>query len=338
MAICRVGILHGCKIPNVPEALCRPASRDAVFKEGDGPRQRNPGFVQHWFTYPNIDPVAFRIGPLAVHWYGLSYLAGFIAVFLWMARPAHRRRRGLSVEQVQDFLVYSLVGVLVGGRLFFVLADIVTKHDAAYYFGDLPKSLWNLIAVWNGGMGFFGGVIGVIVAMALFVRRQRLRAEDAGQSASSLTFAVLADEVVMMLPIGLALTRIVNFINDELVGNVCNPDQAWCIKFPSADGYRYPSQIFEAILDILVLPILLVLYRRRPADGVVAWTWFTLYGVTRSLAEIWRQTDLAVGPFTGGQLFSLAMIAIGIVMIVRSVRAGRRTEEIPEAVPPATAS
>ena len=91
------------------------------------------------------------------------------------------------------------------------------------------------------------------------------------------------------------------------------------MKFPSADGYRYPSQIFESILDILVLPIVLLVYRRRPPDGVVAWTWFTLYGVTRSLAEIWRQTDLAVGPFTGGQLLALPMIAIGIFMIVRCV-------------------
>jgi len=289
--------------------------------------------VQHWFTYPNIDPVAFRIGPLAVHWYGLSYLAGFIAVGLWMAWPRHRRRLGLTVEQVQDFLVYSLVGVLVGGRLFFVLADIVTKHDAAYYFGDMPRSLWNLIAVWNGGMGFFGGLLGVIVAMVFFVRRQQRGAERAGQTGPVLTFSILADEVVMMLPFGLALTRIVNFINDELVGNICNPDRPWCLKFPSADGYRYPSQIFEAILDILVLPILLVLYSRRPPDGVVAWTWFTFYGVTRTIAEIWRQTDLAVGPLTGGQLFSLAMIVVGIVMIVRSVRAGRRTDEIPVVMP-----
>jgi phosphatidylglycerol:prolipoprotein diacylglycerol transferase len=292
--------------------------------------------VQHWFTYPNIDPVAFRIGPLAVHWYGLSYLAGFIAVGLWMARREGRRRMGLTVEQVQDFLVYALVGVLVGGRLFFVFADIVTKHNAAFYFGDMPRSLWNIIAVWNGGMGFFGGLIGVIVAMLIFVRRQRLRAAHAGTT-SRLTFAVLADECVMLLPVGLALTRIVNFVNDELVGNICDPDRAWCIKFPSADGFRYPSQIFEAVLDILVLPIMLLIYRRRPADGVVAWTWFTFYGVTRSIAEIWRQTDLAVGPFTGGQLLSLAMVAIGVVMIVRSVRAGRRTDAGDEAAVPSPA-
>jgi len=278
--------------------------------------------VQHWFTYPNIDPVAFRLGPLAIHWYGLSYLVGFLAVGLWMARPAGRKRLGLTVEQVQDFLVYALGGVLIGGRLFFIFADIVTKHTASQYFGDMPRSLINIIAVWNGGMGFYGGLIGVIVAIVLFIRRH-----------PQVRFPVLADETVVLLPVGLALTRIVNFVNDELVGNICNPDQPFCIKFPSADGYRYPSQIFESILDILVLPVILLLYRRRPPDGVVAWTWFTLYGVTRSVAEIWRQTDLAVGPFTGGQLFSLAMIAIGVFMIRRSILAGRRTDE---SAPPQT--
>jgi len=274
--------------------------------------------MQHWFTYPNIDPVAIHLGPLGIHWYGLSYLAGFIAVGLWMARPAGRRRLGLTADGVQDFLVYALAGVLIGGRTFFVIADIVTKHDASLYFGDMPRSLLNVIAVWNGGMGFFGGLIGVIVAISRFVRKH-----------PGLTFSVLADEVVVMLPIGLALTRIVNFINDELWGNICDPDHPWCIKFPVIDGYRYPSQIFESLLDIAVLPIILVIYKRRPPDGVTAWIWFALYGVTRSLAEIWRQTDLAVGPFTGGQLLALPMIVIGIGLALYFARRNRRTDVAP---------
>ena len=274
--------------------------------------------MQHWFSYPNIDPVAFRIGPLAVHWYGLSYLIGFLCVGAWLARPEGRRRLGLTGEGVQDFLFYALVGVLVGGRLFFVIADIVTKHDASLYFGDAPRSWLNLIAVWNGGMGFFGGLIGVLVAMLLFVRRH-----------PQVRFSVLADEVAVMLPIGIALTRVVNFINDELWGNVCVPDHPWCIKFPNVDGYRYPSQIFEAILDIAVLPIVYFIYRRRPPDGVVAWSWFTCYGITRSVAEIWRQTDLSVGPFTGGQLLALPMIAVGLTLVVLCMRRGRRTDVAP---------
>jgi phosphatidylglycerol:prolipoprotein diacylglycerol transferase len=293
--------------------------------------------VQHWFTYPNISPVAIHLGPLSVHWYGLSYLAGFIAVGLWMSRPEGRRRLGLTTDGVQDFLVYALAGVLIGGRAFFVIADIVTKPaGATTYFGDMPRSLINLIAVWNGGMGFFGGLIGVIVAVALFVRKH-----------PGLTFSVLADELVVMLPVGLALTRIVNFINDELWGNVCRPDHPYCIVFPNAPAVldtmgapvnepRYPSQIFESILDIAVLPIVYFVYKRRPPDGVVAWTWFACYGITRSLAEIWRQTDLAVGPLTGGQLLALPMILIGIGLIIVAVRRNHRTDVAP--TPPALAA
>ncbi|MBV8423846.1 MAG: prolipoprotein diacylglyceryl transferase, partial [Candidatus Eremiobacteraeota bacterium] len=89
--------------------------------------------MHHWFTYPNINPIAVQIGPIAVHWYGLSYLAGFILVFLWLNRPAGRRRLGLSTEEIQDFLVYALLGVLIGGRAFFVIADIVTRHTLSDY-------------------------------------------------------------------------------------------------------------------------------------------------------------------------------------------------------------
>ncbi len=272
--------------------------------------------VHHWFVYPNWSPIAFHLGPIAVHWYGISYLIGFLAVGAGLARPAGRLRLGLTVDGVQDFLFYALIGVLVGGRIFFVIADIVTRHDAPYYFGDLPKSLINIVAVWQGGMGFFGGLIGVIVAIALFVRKH-----------PGLTFSALGDEVVVLLPIGIACTRIVNFINDELWGDLCRPDHPWCILFPAKpDGYRYPSQIFEAIMDIAVLPIVYLVYRRRPPDGVVAWTWFGCYGITRSLAEIWRQTDLAVGPLTGGQLLALPMIVIGIVMVVVSLRRNRHAQ------------
>ena len=104
--------------------------------------------MTHWFTYPNIDPIAFRIGPIAVHWYGLSYLLGFICVFLWMNRPAGRRRLGLTSEQIQDFLVYALVGVLIGGRVGFVIADVLTKHN----FGAYLAHPIDFIAIWKGGM------------------------------------------------------------------------------------------------------------------------------------------------------------------------------------------
>ncbi len=277
--------------------------------------------MQHWFSFPTyVDPVAIHLGPLKIHWYGIAYLAAFLCVYLWMSRPAGRARLGLTRDQIQDFLFYALIGVLVGGRTFFVFNDIVSKHDLALYLSN-PI---NIIAVWNGGMAFHGGLVGVMIAVWLFIRKH-----------PQLKYMVLGDEIVMMLPIGITLVRLVNFINDELWGYVCVPDRAWCIIFPNAqDGqYRHPAQLYEAILDIATLPVLLILYRMKPKDGVVAWTWFTCYGITRSIAEIWRQPDFVWMGITGGQLYALPMIAIGIIGIAYcATRPGPRTEvtAIPE--------
>jgi phosphatidylglycerol:prolipoprotein diacylglycerol transferase len=268
--------------------------------------------VNHWFDYPNIDPIAIHLGPVSVHWYGLSYLFGFICVFLWMNRPEGRRRLGLTTDEIQDFLVYALVGVLIGGRTGFVIADVITRHNLSEY---LAHPL-NFIAIWQGGMAFHGALVGVIVAILLFLRKH-----------PGLTFGILGDEVVPMLSVGIFTTRIVNFINDELPGKLCLPDHPYCIRFPAyPDGYRYPSQIFEGILDILTLPIILLVYRSRPPDGVVAWTWFTIYGVTRSVAEIWREPGFTVLGLDGGQFVAVIQIFVGIAMIVRSYRIGKRTE------------
>ncbi|GAC1393390.1 MAG: prolipoprotein diacylglyceryl transferase [Vulcanimicrobiaceae bacterium] len=234
-------------------------------------------------------------------------------MYLWMSRPAGKARLGLTNDQIQDFLMYCLIGVLIGGRTLFVIADMLSKHNASEYFSH-PI---NFIAVWNGGMAFHGGLIGVIIGLVLFLRKH-----------PGLTFSAVGDETVVLLPIGIALTRVVNFINDELPGRICNPDRPICIAFPNyPDGYRYPSQLFECALDIATLPVLLLLYRRRPPDGVVAWTWFTMYGITRSVAEIWRQPDIVIfGGITGGQIPSLLMIVLGVVMVARCYRNGIRTE------------
>jgi phosphatidylglycerol:prolipoprotein diacylglycerol transferase len=274
--------------------------------------------IHHWFNYPtNVSPIAFHLGPIAVHWYGIAYLAGFVAVYLWLSRPAGRARLGLTREQIQDFLFYALIGVIVGGRTFFVINDIISKHDLSYYTSN-PV---NIIAVWQGGMAFHGGMVGVLIAIWLFVRKH-----------PGLKYTVLGDEVVMMLPIGITLTRIVNFINDELWGDVCRPDYPWCM-LPNRPGdaeiwgtaYRHPAQLYEGVLDILTLPILLLIYRRRPPDGVVGWSWFLIYGITRTIAEIFRHADFRIGPITGGQLYALPMIPIGIAGIVYCLRRGRRT-------------
>jgi phosphatidylglycerol:prolipoprotein diacylglycerol transferase len=278
--------------------------------------------MHQWFSYPNLNPIAFHLGPVAVHWYGISYLVGFVAVYVWMSRPQGRRRLGLTREQIQDFLVYALIGVIVGGRTFFVINDIISMgpKDPSHSLAAYLQHPINFIAVWNGGMAFHGGLVGVIVAIFLFLRKH-----------PGLTYRILADEIVVLLPIGIALTRVVNFVNDELWGDVCRPDRPWCMV-PGDTGQwgllpRHPSQIYEAILDAATLPILYFIYKRRPPDGVVGWSWFTLYGVTRSIAEVWRHADFHLGPITGGQLYALPMIPIGLVGLYLCYRRGTRTEE-----------
>jgi phosphatidylglycerol:prolipoprotein diacylglycerol transferase len=279
--------------------------------------------VSHWFDYPHIDPIAFRVGvefhigsftyhPIPVHWYGLSYLFGFICVYLWMNRPEGRRRLGLTSDEIQDFLVYALVGVLVGGRTGFVIADVITKHN----LGDYLAHPLTFIAIWQGGMAFHGALVGVILAILLFLRKH-----------PGLAFGVLGDEIVPLLSIGIFTTRLVNFINDELPGKLCLPDHPYCIMFPNySDGFRYPSQIFEAILDILTLPIILLVYRARPPAGVVTWTWFTIYGITRAIAEIWREPGFTVIGLDGGQFVAIVQIFVGIALLVIALRRGTRAQ------------
>ena len=137
-----------------------------------------------------FDPVAIHLGPLTIHWYGISYLAGFFMRLPLDEPPGRARPLGLTSDQIQDFLFYALIGVLVGGRTFFVITDIISKHDLALYLSN-PI---NFIAVWNGGMAFHGGLVGVIIAIWLFLRKH-----------PQLKFMVLGDEVVVMLPIGITL-------------------------------------------------------------------------------------------------------------------------------------
>ena len=273
--------------------------------------------MNHWFSYPALNPIAFRLGPISVHWYGISYLMGFLAVYLWMSRPQGRRRLGLTKDQIQDFLMYALIGVLVGGRALFVIADMLSHPDQAAKYWTQPI---NIIAVWQGGMAFHGGLIGVLIAIALYLRKH-----------PGLTYRVLGDEVVVLLPVGIALTRIVNFVNDELWGRVCNPDHPFCMipgdTVTWGASYRYPSQLFECVLDILALPVLLYLYKRKLPDGMVGWGWFTMYGIARSVADVWRDpSPVHLGPIVGGQLLALPMIVIGAVMMWRCYRSGIHTE------------
>ncbi len=260
----------------------------------------------HWFTYPNINPVAFHVGRLDIRWYGLSYLFGAILVYLQLQSPRSRERTGLTIDQAQELVVYAMIGVIVGGRLLFLIADMLTPasaggHAASYYLQNPIE----IIAIWHGGMAFHGGFIGAIVGIWLFVRRAHLN------------FFRVVDEVALWMPVAIASTRFVNFINDELPGRVT--DSPVGIQFPGYDGYRYPSQLFEALgMLAIVFPLDWILHgwsKRR--DGLVFWGFIAGYGLVRTIVEFYREPGIIALGLTAAQYLTIAMLIIGVVMMWR---------------------
>lgn len=259
-------------------------------------------------NFPPIDPVIFTIGPLAVRWYGLMYLLGFVGSYFMMCHVSRLRHWPLDKNAVSDLLFYGVFGVVLGGRLGYTLI-----YNFVYY----SRHPLEILFVWQGGMSFHGGLIGVLVAILVFSLRQKLR------------LLMVADLVVAAVPIGLGLGRIGNFINAELWGRVT--DLPWGIVFPGAGTQpRHPSQLYEAVLEGLVLlAVIYFLHRREVRPGVPAFSFLMLYGVVRFLVEFLRQPDSHLGFLWGGatmgQLLSLPMIMIGLsglVLVLKRQRHG----------------
>lgn len=256
--------------------------------------------------YPQFDPVIFRIGPLAVRWYGLMYLVGFLLGYSVLHHLRRLRNYMLDADQIGDLLFYTVCGVILGGRLGYVLF-----YNPGYYLAHPLQ----IPAVWQGGMSFHGGLVGVIVAAVLFCRVKGHSVLDVG------------DMLVTATPIGLAFGRLGNFINGELWGRVT--DLPWGMVFPGAGPLpRHPSQLYEAFLEgILLFAVLYLLHRKRAAKGVPFFTFFLGYGIARFAVEFAREPDQHLGllqwGLSMGQLLSLPMIIFGAVGLV--IRLGRRS-------------
>ena len=255
-------------------------------------------------VHPQFDPVAFHLGPLAVRWYGLMYLTGFI-LFIVLGR--HRARQqmltGWRPSDVDDMLFFGVFGVILGGRLGYVLF-----YKPLYYLAH-PLEVFE---VWHGGMSFHGGFLGVLIALVFFARRR-------GKALLDVT-----DFVAPLCPLGLAAGRLGNFINAELVGRPT--DVSWAMVFPQVDNVpRHPSQLYEFGLEgLLLFAILWIFALRQRPRGAVSGLFLIGYGAFRFIAEFTREPDnflgFLAGGLTMGQWLSMPMIAAGIVMMLWSYR------------------
>lgn len=252
--------------------------------------------------YPAIDPVLIEIGPFAVRWYALAYIAGLLIGWRYILF-LNGRDGPLTRHQIDDLFVWVTLAVILGGRIGYVLF-----YDPAYF----AANPWEIIKVWKGGMSFHGGMIGVGLAIYLFCRLRKA------------SLLGVADLMACTAPVGLFLGRIANFINGELYGRPT--DVPWAMVFPGAGPLpRHPSQLYEAFLEGLVLfSLMAVLYfatrmRRRP--GMLTGVFLTAYGVFRAMVELVRAPDPQLGTLalglTMGQLLSLPMVLVGVFLIHR---------------------
>lgn len=260
-------------------------------------------------AFPPIDPVLVSFGPLAIRWYALAYIAGFVFGWKYCMALARRNPAGPEPRHYDEFLTWVVIGTVLGGRIGYVLF---------YQFDMYAHDPLEILKVWHGGMSFHGGALGVIIAAWLFTKRNRI------------PFFAFTDLLACVAPIGLGLGRIANFINGELFGRVT--DVPWAVIFPrGGDLPRHPSELYEAALEGLALFIIMALLARNPAvrarHGLMSGIFLVCYGLFRFSVEFFREPDPQLGfLFAGatmGQLLCLPMMVVGGALILRCFHASK---------------
>jgi phosphatidylglycerol:prolipoprotein diacylglycerol transferase len=260
--------------------------------------------------HPNPDPVAFSIGPVHIHWYGLMYVLAF-ALFLALGRvrvrQPHIAAQGWTKEDLDDMLFYGMLGVVIGGRL----GEVLFYRPAHFFAHPLE-----IFMVWEGGMSFHGGFIGVLIAMALWARKAKRNLFD------------VYDFIAPLVPLGYAAGRIGNFINAELPGRAADASLPWAMAWPG-QGLVHPSPLYQALVDGILVFAILWLYARKPRPRLAVGAMYTLlYGCARFFTEYFRQPDYEVtfGGITisSGQMLSVPMIVAGVAMLAWAYSHGTR--------------
>jgi phosphatidylglycerol---prolipoprotein diacylglyceryl transferase len=276
---------------------------------GSGDYRRACGDNSRMLVHPQFDPIAVRLGPVAIHWYGLMYVVAFM-LFLWLATARTRQPQwagtGWTKRDVEDLLFFGVLGVIIGGRLGYVLF-----YKPGYYASHALEALM----VWKGGMSFHGGLLGVLAALALFARARGRK------------FLEVTDLIAPCVPLGLAAGRVGNFINGELWGRAADPALPWAMVFPQSGSQiaRHPSQLYQVALEGLLLAALLWWYARPPRGlGQVSGAFLVGYGVLRFTAEYFREPDsflgiLALG-LSMGQWLCVPMVVAGVWLWMRGAR------------------
>ncbi len=259
-------------------------------------------------TFPQIDPVIVQIGPFGIRWYAMAYIAGLVLGWRLMRRLVVRTPAVAEPLQVDDFLTWATLGVVLGGRLGYVFF-----YQPSAFLADPIR----IVQVWTGGMSFHGGMLGVSIATFWFCRRNGIK------------LLAFADRLAVVTPIGLCFGRIANFVNGELWGRPAPDWVPWAMTFPTGgDVLRHPSQLYQALLEgVLLFVVLFVLSRReamRARAGLLTGVFLTGYGLARITGEFFREPDAFLGFLPGGitmgQLLSIPMVLGGVWLIRRSYR------------------
>ena len=257
-------------------------------------------------AFPAIDPIAISIGPIAIRWYALAYIAGLLLGWRYVVYYCTKTPNIMSKRDIDDLLFWATLGVILGGRLGYILF-----YNLEYYMAN-PA---NILKVWQGGMAFHGGFMGVIVAIILFARKR------------GISILAVLDAAAVATPIGLFFGRIANFINGELFGRVT--DAPIGMVFPHGGPEpRHPSQLYEAALEGLILFIVLLILSRsayvRHRPGILGGTFVAGYGISRIIVEFFRQPDAQLGFLTFGatmgQLLSIPMVLAGVGCIIFAMK------------------